>query len=240
MHPDRPERVALSVVMPAYNEAANIAGALDEVTDRVLRLVPDAEVVVVDDGSRDGTAAAVQACADRDGRIHLVRQANGGHGPALVRGLLASQGDYCLLLDSDRQVGLEHFAETWRLCATHDAVIGVRHPRDDPAHRLLLSHALRGVLQWSCGVRVSDANVPYKLVRRPALLRALAAMPERPMIPSVLLTVHLCRSEARVVEQVVPHRRRAAGEPSLRLGRLVRFCAHASVELARFRMGRPG
>ena len=151
-----------------------------------------------------------------------------------------SRGDYCLLLDSDRQVGLDHFAETWRLCATHDAVIGVRRPRKDPTHRLLLSRTLRGVLQWGCGVRMTDANAPYKLVRRPALLQALAAMPDEPMIPSVLLIMHLCRNEARIVEQVVPHRRRAAGAPSLRLGRLVRFCARASMELARFRMGLSG
>lgn len=223
--------------MPAFNEAANITGALDDIMERVLRLVPDAEIVVVDDGSLDGTAAAVQAYATQDGRVHLVQQANGGHGPALVRGILASRGDYCLLLDSDRQVGLEHFAETWRLCATHDAVIGVRHPRNDPTHRLLLSRTLRGVLRLGFGVDVTDANVPYKLVQRLVLLQALAAMPEQPRIPSVLLTMHLCRSKARVVEQVVPHRRRSAGEPSLRLGRLVRFCAHASVELARFRLG---
>lgn len=240
MRPNRPGDVTLSVVMPAYNEAANIRGALDDVMHSVLRLVPDAEIVVVDDGSLDATAAAVQAYADRDGRVHLMRQANGGHGPALVRGILASQGEYCLLLDSDRQVGLERFAETWRLCATHDAVIGVRHPRDDPRHRVLLSRALRRVLQWGCGVHATDANAPYKLVRRPALLQALAAMPEQPLIPSVLLTMHLCRSKATVVEQVVPHRRRAAGEASLRLGRLMRFCAYATMELARFRMGRSG
>lgn len=233
----RPEHFVLSVVMPAYNEAGNIDAALDDVAEHVLARVSDAEVIVVDDGSRDGTADAVRRRAAIDHRIRLVGRPNGGHGPALVHGIRTACGEYCLLLDSDRQIGLERFAETWPLRTGHDAVFGVRRQREDPRHRLALSRALRAGLRLTCGVAAADANAPYKLVRRTVLLEALATMPDRPRIPSVLLTVHLHRRGASIVEQVIPHRRRGAGESSLRLGRLVRFCAQAAGELARFRIG---
>lgn len=162
-----------------------------------------------------------------------MRQRNGGHGPVLVRGIREARGDFCLLLDSDRQIELERLVETWFLRGAHDAVIGVRRRREDPVHRLVLREALR----LACGMRAADANAPYKLVRRTVLLEALATMPAQPRIPSVLLTVYLRRRGARIAEQAVPHRRRVAGEPSLRLGRLVRFCARATTELTRFRLG---
>ena len=226
---------ALSVVMPCYNEADNIDGAIRDVVTHVFSAVADAELVVVDDGSRDASAAIVRGWAVREPRVRLVVQANAGHGPALVRGIRAARGTHCLLLDSDRQIGLAQFGTTWALREGHDAVLGVRRERADARHRLILTAALRTWIAMALGVRSADPNVPYKLVRRTALLEALDAMPAHPVIPSILLTVYLNRRGLRVVEQAVPHAARAAGETSLRLRRLVAFCSRALGELMRFR-----
>lgn len=224
----------LSVVMPAYNEAANIEAAIDDVVAQVFAVVPAAEMLVVDDGSRDATGAIAAECSRRDPRIRVIVQANAGHGPALVRGLREARGDYCLLLDSDRQIGLGDFAETWRLAQDHDAVLGVRRDRADPRHRLLLSATLRAGMAAFLGVRSSDPNVPYKLIRRRVALDALDAMPPQPRIPSILLVVYLARRGLATVEQPVRHFERVAGETTLRFMRLVRFCRAALGELLRF------
>jgi dolichol-phosphate mannosyltransferase len=226
---------ALSIVMPCYNEAGNIDGAIRDAIEQVFAEVPDAELIVVDDGSRDATAAIVEQWTRREPRVRLVAQANAGHGPALVNGIRASRGAHCLLLDSDRQIGLQHFGQTWRLARDHDAVIGVRQRRADPHHRLLLSAALRSWIALAFRVRSSDPNVPYKLVRRSTLLDALAVMPEQPLVPSVLLTIYLWRRRVRIAEQTVPHFARSAGESTLRLRRLASFCVRAFGELMRFR-----
>lgn len=224
----------LTVVMPAYNEADNIAGAIADILDHVFAVVPESELVIVDDGSRDGTADIAGGLAVADSRLRVLKQANAGHGPAVVRGLLEARGELCLLLDSDRQIGLQDFAETWRLAQTHDAVLGVRARRFDPWHRLLLTRVLRTWLATLLGVEARDANVPYKLVRRDVAMRAVALMPDRPRIPSVLLTVFLRRRGYRVAEQPVLHFARSAGQPSLRLARLAVFCRGALAELMRF------
>lgn len=224
----------LSVIMPAYNEEENMAGAIDDVLRHVFSVVPSSELIVLDDGSRDGTARIASSFAAADSRIKVVSQSNAGHGPALVNGIRSACGAFCLLLDSDRQIDLQDFASTWRLGETSDAVIGVRQQRQDPAHRLILTRMLKTALRMLFGVRATDANVPYKLVRRKIALAALDLMPPAPRIPSVLLTVYLSRRAHRVIQQPVTHFPRTAGQPSLRLRRLTVFCRKAFVELMHF------
>ena len=222
---------SLSVVMPAYNEAESIDRAIDEVVAHVFAVVPDAELVVVDDGSRDATADRVARRGERDPRVRLVKRANGGHGAALMTGLEAARAPRLLLVDADAQIGLDRFAATWDAAAAADAVIGVRSPRHDPRHRLVLTRVVRALLRHAYGVPYADANVPYKLVDRAWCERLRAVAPPSPAIPSILLALLLARGRARVVEQVVEHRERAGGVVSLRAGRLARFCLRAWREL---------
>lgn len=86
----------LTVVVPAYNAEDYLARALDS----VVGLSPEIEVLVVDDGSTDGTAALAQSYVDR-GLVRLVRQPNGGHGSAINAGLAHATGTHLKVLDAD-------------------------------------------------------------------------------------------------------------------------------------------
>ena len=130
--------------MPVYNEEGAIVSAVDEVKQHVLQLIPDSELVVVDDGSRDGTGRLLDDAAAADARIKVIHQPNGGHGAALLRGLNAAQGEYVFLIDSDRQIPLDSFKSAWaEVTAGRDAVFGVRRRRYDPVLRLYLSRLIR-------------------------------------------------------------------------------------------------
>jgi glycosyltransferase involved in cell wall biosynthesis len=85
----------LSVVMPAYNEEDAIEQAVQDVQAHVLAVVPAAEFVVIDDGSRDRTPVLLDRSAARDGRVRVIHQANGGHGRALITGLEAATETSC-------------------------------------------------------------------------------------------------------------------------------------------------
>ncbi|WP_263120754.1 glycosyltransferase family 2 protein [Cellulomonas sp. RIT-PI-Y] len=86
----------LTVVVPAYNAADYLARALDS----VVGLSPEVEVLVVDDGSTDGTAVLAQSYVDR-GLVRLLRQPNGGHGAAINTGLAHATGTHLKVLDAD-------------------------------------------------------------------------------------------------------------------------------------------
>jgi len=224
----------VSVVMPAYNEAENIAAAFAEVVQHIFSVVPAAELVFVDDGSRDDTFQIASNYALQDSRIRVFHQQNAGHGPAVLHGIRETRGEYCLLLDSDRQIGLQGFAETWRLIQTHDAVLGVRRQRADPRHRLVLSAALRWGISHVLRSPAADSNAPYKLIRKELALQAIKLMPEQALIPSILLSMYVRQRHLNVIDQPVPHFARSAGVTTLNLKRLTVFCSKALIELLRF------
>ncbi len=229
-------RPTLTVVMPAYNEAGAIADAADEVRDWVLDRVPGSELVVVNDGSRDGTGAILDRLAAADPRIRVIHRPNGGHGPALRTGLDAAQGERLLLIDSDRQIPLSGVAPLWEAVSSgQDAAFGVRAERHDPTLRLVLTRVIRRTLPLFFGIRLRDANVPFKLLRRGLWNDARPLIPPDTLAPSLFLAVFAKVRDYHVAEIVIPHRERQTGVVSIRRWRLLKFCARAFRQLLTFR-----
>jgi glycosyltransferase involved in cell wall biosynthesis len=228
--------VPLSVVMPAYNEEGAIAAAVAEVCTHVLDRVSAAELIVVNDGSRDQTGAILDQIAAGDARVRVVHQKNGGHGAALMTGLANATGERVFLIDSDRQIPLDTFPRLWQaLEGGRAAAFGVRRVRHDPALRLGLTRMVRSSLRVLFGVRLSDANVPFKLLPRSLWQEARPLIPDGTLAPSLLLAVFAARRGVDIAEVDVPHRERATGVVSIRRWRLLKFCSRALAQLLVFR-----
>jgi dolichyl-phosphate beta-glucosyltransferase len=102
------ERPALSIVIPAFNEEARIGGALTATRAYLDRRRIDSEIVVVDDGSGDATAAIVEGHARDDQRVRLLRlDRNRGKGAAVRAGVLDSRGERVLFMDADLATPLD-------------------------------------------------------------------------------------------------------------------------------------
>lgn len=226
----------VSVVMPAYNEEGGIREAVEAVQRHVLALVPGSELVVVNDGSRDTTGAILDRLAAADPNVRVVHKSNGGHGPAVMTGLAAARGEFVFLIDSDNQIPLESFAELWReVQAGHDGAFGVRRVRNDAQIRRLLTVIIRLSLTALFGVRMHDANVPFKLLRRDAWNDARRSIPDDTLAPSLFLAVWAMRRGLDIAFVNVPHRDRETGTVSIRRWKLVKFCARAFRQLLTFR-----
>ena len=228
--------VSLSVVMPAYNEEDGIAVAVQAVQDHVLADVPGAELVVVNDGSRDGTGPLLDRLAAADPRVRVIHKANGGHGPAIMTGLGQARGEFVFLIDSDNQIPLEEFPPFWE--AVHrgsDAAFGVRRVRHDAPLRRVLTVLIRLCLSALFGVRLYDSNVPYKLLRRSVWTEAHSLIPDGTLAPSLFLAVFVARRGYRVAYLDVTHKDRETGTVSIRRWKLIKFCARAFRQLLDFR-----
>lgn len=204
---------SLAIVLPCYDEAPNVAAAVAEAHAAADRFAGRHEVLVVDDGSRDGTGAIGRELEAADGRVRLVaHEHNRGYGAAVRSGITASRADWVLLTDGDLQFDLGELSALLPYTAEHDLIMGFRMDRADSAWRRLSAHAWNVLMQRSFGVGVRDVDCAFKLIRGDAL-RALDLQCDGAMISTELL-VRAGLAGWRITEVGVHHRPRRAGEPT--------------------------
>ena len=163
----------LSVIVPAYNECQRLPATLADI-QRILSLQQEAvEVIVVDDGSTDGTDEVVKAMTPSFPALHLVRyEQNRGKGYAVKQGVLASRGEVVLFMDADNSVPLDHAdALLAHLGGGVDAAIGSRYldpgatRRRQPWYRVLWSRIANVFVQRILLDGIADTQCGFKAFR---------------------------------------------------------------------------
>ncbi len=209
----------LSVVLPAHNEAA----ALPAVVARVLAALAGSslEVIVVDDGSADGTWEVVRRLAAQDPAVRgLKLSRNFGHQAALLAGLAAAKGEAVLMLDADGQHPPELLPEmvaAWRNGAA--VVQGVRgETAGEGLAKKLSSRIFYRLLTALAGVDLRAGTADFRLLGRPALQAVLAAAGPAPFLRGLIPWLGLPTTYLPFVAA-----RRLAGNTSYTLRRMVRL-----------------
>jgi glycosyltransferase involved in cell wall biosynthesis len=227
----------LTVLMPAHNEENIIAATVTEWATEVIAKVPGSRLLVIDDGSTDGTPQVLaQLTRTLPGFDFIRREANGGHGQALLFGFRQVNSEFVFQTDSDRQHDPSDFWRLWELRDRFDFVFGVREKRQDGGFRRLITTLMR-VLNWLLWqVWISDANCPFKLMRTEALAVVLKRVPADAFIPMVMVSILARRMRFRVTEVQVQHLPRVGGTQSLQgLARWARVAWLCARQLARLR-----
>jgi dolichyl-phosphate beta-glucosyltransferase len=173
----------LSVVIPAYNEARRFPPHLEHVLTYLREHYPAFELIVVDDGSRDDTAAVLQAALAGEPRARLLAyQPNRGKGYAIRTGVLASRGAAVVFLDADLSTPVDEIPFALQHLQQADIVIGSRDlPSSDirgrqPVYRRLASEAFKWIRFLTVGLwHISDTQCGFKAYRGP-LARQLFAL----------------------------------------------------------------
>jgi glycosyltransferase involved in cell wall biosynthesis len=118
-------RPGLSIIIPAYCEGANIVGTLENVTAALGATGIDAEILVIDDGSTDDTAAKVAANASRFPAVRLLTNGrNCGFGWTYRRGVVAASRDFIVMVHGDNAWGAETLADLFQRFGEADIVVG--------------------------------------------------------------------------------------------------------------------
>lgn len=201
----------LSLVLPAYDEEAGIARAVVEANDALRRLGLTYEILVVDDGSRDGTAAEVRrAATDRPAVRLLCHATNRGYGAALRTGFEAARGRLVAFTDADCQFHLDDLAHLLPLTATHAVAVGYRVGRQDPWLRKFYSRGYNLLIRVLLGTTVRDVDCALKVFRREALAGLL---PEsRGFFVNTEMLTRARQQGFALAEAGVRHRRRERGQ----------------------------
>ena len=162
---------SISAFFPCYNDAKTI-GDLVSQADGVLRaLTDDHEIIVVNDGSRDESAAVLAALSARVERLRVVtHETNRGYGSALRSGFQHATKDLVFYTDGDGQYDVREIPILLMLLTddTH-FVNGTKMTRHDPPHRVFIGNLHRFVTRWLFWLPINDVDCDFRLIRRSIL-----------------------------------------------------------------------
>lgn len=200
----------LSLVFPVFDEAENIDELVETALQIAARLSERFEIVLVDDGSRDGSAARIQAWVSSDARVRALHHpSNIGYGAALRSGLREARGELVFFSDADLQFDLMEIEKLLAHTADFDIVVGYRSPRRDPWPRMVLAWGWGKLVAQLFDLEVRDIDCAFKVFRR----EVLESLPIE-SVGAFVNTEILARALAagfRIHQVPVSHRRRQKG-----------------------------
>ncbi len=211
-----PAPPVLSVVVPVHNEQDNILPLLDEIT-AALDGVGEFEIVVVDDGSTDGTPNVLRA-SGRKGLVVVRHRRNCGQSAALLSGVRIARGAWIATLDGDGQNDPADIPKLWRMLGeTGDPdlkmIAGHRKRRQDTWLKRLSSRIANGVRGWLLGDSTPDTGCGLKLFERELFLRVPHFDHFHRFLPALIQ-----HGGGRVTSVEVRHRHRRSGRSHYGVG----------------------
>jgi dolichyl-phosphate beta-glucosyltransferase len=165
-----------SIIIPAYNESQRIVRTLDRILTYITEQAWEAELIVVNDGSRDDTATIVQRFVERNPAIRLVENpGNRGKGYSVRNGMLNARGELLLFSDADLSAPIEEAPKLFRAIEDGaDVAIGSRWLRSElqtarqPLHRQLFGRVFNLALRIILGLKFKDTQCGFKAFTRSA------------------------------------------------------------------------
>ena len=225
----------MSVVLLAHNEAAVIADEIRSFNDVVVSRLPDAELVVAEDGSRDGTRDRI-VDVSRELPLRLLGGAERlGYQRAVLAALASTSSEWIFLCDT----GLKHdpadFWRLWQRRETHDLILGHRTNREDQWYRQFLTRGLNFVVRRMFGVPYRDCDSGVRLMRRSV---ANAILDSKPFVPGFGSTEIVLRAHAagfRCTEVPVSYRQRVGASRGIPFRAIPRLTLRFLRDLVRLR-----
>jgi glycosyltransferase involved in cell wall biosynthesis len=165
-------RFRLSVFFPAYNDADSLPALIANTFSVLADYADEYEVIVVNDGSTDSTAAVLDVLARKyEPRLRVVTHAqNRGYGGALRSGFSAARYDLVFYTDGDGQYDVGELPRLLELLTPEVGLVnGYKLERQDPWHRILIGHAYNRLARFLFRIRIRDIDCDFRLIRRSLL-----------------------------------------------------------------------
>jgi glycosyltransferase involved in cell wall biosynthesis len=205
-------RPAVSAMFPCYNDARTIGGLVDDVHAALEPITSDLEVIVVNDGSSDGSREVLDSLAAERPWLRVIHhERNRGYGGALISGFTAARNEWIFYTDGDAQYDAKEAAELVPLAAEDvDVVQGWKIARGDTMTRRVIGRLYHHTVRLLFRLPVRDTDCDFRMFRRRLIV-------ERPLVSSSgVICVEMMRTfdqaGARFVETPVHHYPRPWGK----------------------------
>lgn len=226
--------------MPAYNEEDNIELVVKS-WYQVLESCPcssKSKIVVADSGSTDKTHAILTKMTKTYPRLSILSETDKQHGPkviALYKYAIKKKANYVFQTDSDGQTDPAEFKEFWNKRKEYDAILGFRKVRGDGRARAFVEKVVCSLLNLYFGVKVPDANAPFRLMRTDILGKYIIKIPNTYNLPNIIITAFLVYNKENVVFKTISFSPRQAGTNSINIPKIVKIGWHALGDFSMFK-----
>jgi dolichol-phosphate mannosyltransferase len=222
------------LVVPVYNEQDAIVSVLLEWRDEFKKHSGNFLILVINDGSTDGTLEKLAALNWPE--LQILSHANRGHGQSCLVGYVEANrkgATYTFQIDSDGQCDPTSFAKVWAERRNAPAVYGRRVTRDDGWSRVLISRLLRWNLKFARQTKLNDANVPFRLYHSQLAAETAQKIPASFDLANIAMA--LLMEPRGFVEVPIHFRDRSGGHPTVRWWGFARKAAQLHRDLKTLR-----
>ena len=226
--------------MPAYNEEENIEQVIKawypliEEEDRA----DTSRLVVADSGSSDRTHKILMELQKNYPKLQILADTEKQHGPkvlALYNYAIAQGADYIFQTDSDGQTDPMEFENFWKMTEEYDLIIGNRTARGDGKSRAYVEKVVCLLLRIYFGVKVPDANAPFRLMKADIVNKYINRMPDDYNIPNIMFTTYFKYYDEKMLFKEISFRPRQTGNNSINIPRIMEIGWKALGDFRRFK-----
>lgn len=216
----------LFIVMPAYNEEENISTVVRQWYPILNGKNSQSRFVVADSGSTDATHEILLDLQKEYPQLEILSDTGKYHGPkliALYSYAIEKKADYIFQTDSDGQTNPDEFDAFWKLRVQYDGIFGYRNIRGDGKVRAFVEHVVCFLLRIYFGVKVPDANAPFRLMKADVVKKYLYKMPEDYNLPNIMLTTYFAYYKEKMTFKTVSFKPRQGGVNSINISKIVKI-----------------
>lgn len=218
----------LYVVMPAYNEEANIEETIRSWYPIIKKHDGGgkSKFVIFNDGSKDGTLAKGRKLMKEFPLFEIIDKQNSGHGPTLIYAYnyaIKSGADYIFQTDSDGQTNPDEFEPFWNDRNNYDGIFGVRTVRGDGKDRAFVEKVVCILLKFYFGVKIPDANAPFRLMKAEIVKKYLEKLPFDYNLPNIMMTTYFSYYKERIAFKEITFKPRTSGTNSINIKKIIKI-----------------
>ena len=228
------------IVMPAYNEEDNINAVVEAWYPILTGKSEKSRLVIADSGSSDSTHAILTELQAQNPQLEVLSDTGKQHGPkliALYNYAIAQGADYIFQTDSDGQTNPKEFDAFWELRPKYDVVLGHRNVRGDGKSRDLVEKVVCFLLRIYFGVKVPDANAPFRLMKTSVVEKYMDRFDADYNLPNIMLTTFFAYYKEKLTFRTITFKPRQAGNNSINIPRIVKIGFKALGDFRKFKRG---
>ncbi len=215
---------SIYVVMPAYNEEANIGDTVKMWYKVLEGKSEESRLVIADSGSQDKTHEILKKLQKDYPKLVILENTEKQHGPkviALYDYAIKKEADYIFQTDSDGQTDPKEFEKFWKARKECDGIFGVRNNRGDGKARAFVEKVVCMLLRMYFGVKIPDANAPFRLMKTEVVKKYLYKMQKDYNLPNIMMTTYFVHYKEKTKFTPISFKPRQGGVNSINIPKIV-------------------